>query len=156
MAVMQEDSFRHHATALMLLVVVVALAFLPVLAGGHSIFGLDRYMNPLWEAAAWGFDGGEWPFWTPHIRAGYPLFANGEASIAYPLTRPLLSLWPAQRALDLFVLIPLVAAGFAMWLYLRELSLAPAVAFMGAVAFALSGRSSGSSKAPTSASSSSK
>ena len=140
MAVMQDDSFRHHLIALMLLVAVVGLAFLPVVAGDYSVFGLDRFMNPLWEAAAWGFRGGEWPFWTPHIRAGYPLFANGEASIAYPLTRPLLSVWPPQRALDVFVLVHLVAAGFAMWLYLRELSLAPSVAFAGAVAFALSGR----------------
>jgi hypothetical protein len=121
---------------------VVALAFAPVLFGGQSFYHLDTYFEhvPFWHFAAETVARGEWPWWTPNIRAGYPLHANGEASLLYPLTLPLGLALPAHRAVDLFGILHLIALGVFTWRYLREIDVEPEFAFAGAVATALSGR----------------
>ncbi len=124
------------------LTALVGIALLPVLVGSRSFYHLDTYSEhvPYWHFAASTVAAGKWPLWTPNIRAGYPLQANGEASLLYPLTLPFSLTLPAHRAIDLFVLLHLALLGVVTWCYLRELSATPAAAFFGAAAFALSGR----------------
>ena len=57
----------------------IALASAPVWSGAQSFYHLDTYFEhvPFWRFAAELFARGEWPGWTPNIRVGYPLHANG-------------------------------------------------------------------------------
>jgi hypothetical protein len=121
---------------------LVAIAFAPVLFGGQSFYHLDTYFEhvPFWHFAAQTVANGEWPWWTPNIRAGYPLHANGEASLLYPLTLPFGLALPAHRAIDHFVVLHLIALGVFTYHYLRELEVPPLLASVGGVAFSLSGR----------------
>ncbi|MFP8879514.1 MAG: YfhO family protein [Myxococcota bacterium] len=121
---------------------LIAAAFAPVLIGGQSFYHLDTYFEhvPFWHFAAQTVANGEWPWWTPNIRAGYPLHANGEASLLYPLTLPFGLALPAHRAIDGFVVLHLVALGVFTYRYLCELEVPPVLALVGGVAFSLSGR----------------
>lgn len=121
---------------------LVAIAFAPVLFGGQSFYHLDTYFEhaPFWHFAAQTAANGEWPWWTPNIRAGYPLHANGEASLLYPLMLPFGLALPAHRAIDSFVLLHLVALGVFTFRYLCELEVPPLLALVGGAAFSLSGR----------------
>ena len=122
----------------------VAVAFAPIIVGGESIYHLDTYFQqvPFWQYAAERIGTGEWPWWTPNIRAGYPLHANGEAALLYPLTWPfrLFAPLPAHRAIDAFALGHLWLLGVLTYAYLREIDVPQAPALFGAIAFALSGR----------------
>ncbi len=121
---------------------LVAVGFAPVLFGGQSIYHLDTYFEhvPFWHFAAQSVANGEWPWWTPNIRAGYPLHANGEASLLYPLALPFGLALPAHRAVDLFVVLHLAALGIFTYRYLCEIEVPPLLAFVGGVTFSLSGR----------------
>jgi hypothetical protein len=121
---------------------LVAIAFAPVLFGSQSFYHLDTYFEhvPFWHFAAQTVANGEWPWWTPNIRAGYPLHANGEASLLYPLTLPFGLALPAHRAVDSFVLLHLAALGVFTYRYLREIEVPPLLALAGGAAFSLSGR----------------
>jgi len=121
---------------------LVAVAFAPVLFGGRSFYHLDTYFEhvPFWHFAAQSVANGEWPWWTPNIRAGYPLHANGEASLLYPLALPLGLALPAHRAVDVFVILHLAALGVLTYRYLIEIEVPPVPAMVGGVAFSLSGR----------------
>ena len=50
---------------------LIAIAFIPVLLGGQSFYHLDTYFEhvPFWHFAAQTVANGEWPWWTPNIRA---------------------------------------------------------------------------------------
>jgi len=124
------------------IVSLVAIAFAPVLFGGRSFYHLDTYFEhvPFWHFAAQSVAHGEWPWWTPNIRAGYPLHANGEASLLYPLALPLGLVLPAHRAVDVFGVLHLAMLGAFTYAYLREIEVPPVVAMVGGVAFSLSGR----------------
>ena len=127
---------------LVVVAALVALAFSPVLAGSRSFFHIDLFFTlvPYWTFAADSVAAGYSPAWTPLTRGGYPLLANGEASLLYPLMLPFALAFPAHRALDLFGVLHVFVCGVGMWAYLREIGLGRTAAWWGGAGFALSGR----------------
>ena len=140
-------------TAAGVLLLLIAAALPDVIRGRSSFFEFDLYFqhHPFWVFAERTLRAGEFPFWTPGIRAGYPLHANGEAGLLHPLTLPL-NLWlPAHRAIDVFVLIHLWLTGCFSWLLLRELGVRPLLSLTGAASLMLSARTIGSAFWPNAA-----
>lgn len=79
------------------------------------------------------------PLWTPHILAGYPLFADGEVGALYPpVFFGSLLLEPADLFVGL-VVGHLVLAGLGMYVFGRTLGLARVAATASAGAYMLSG-----------------
>jgi hypothetical protein len=131
--------------AVAVLCLAVLIGNLPVVIGTESYYHVDRFFLhvPLWHGAWETIVSGEFPFWTHGVRGGYPLFASGEASLAYPFTYLFAPFFPAHRALDFFTLFHLVLGGFFCWLYLRRLTGHGKLALICAVTFATSGRLAG-------------
>jgi hypothetical protein len=108
------DPIRVHSreclSALAVIFLVVLAAYFPVVIGAESFYHMDRYFlhAPFWHAAANAITQGDFPFWAHGIRAGYPLFANGEASLLYPFTYAFAPFFPSHRALDLFTIFHLI------------------------------------------------
>jgi hypothetical protein len=125
------------------LALVAAIAFWPVVSGDRSFFQLDlRYEHvPIWDAVQKALLSGESPFWIDGQYCGNPLLFHQEAPIFYPLTVPLLATGaPAHRAADLFALFHFWLAGFAAFLFARELTGDPPTSLFGGVAWMLSAR----------------
>lgn len=81
---------------------------------------------------------GQIPKWNPYSFAGTPLLANIQTATFYPLN---LFFWllPFIEGWTLLVILQPVLAFVFTYLYLRNLKLHPAAAFIGGVSFAFSG-----------------
>ncbi|HVY41184.1 MAG TPA: YfhO family protein [Polyangia bacterium] len=82
---------------------------------------------------------GHWPLWVREIYGGFPLLARSEAGVCYPFNLVLFGLLPPYVALNLTMLLTLVAAGVGMYLYAREIGGDARAGLLGGVAFAFSG-----------------
>ena len=81
---------------------------------------------------------GELPLWNPYNFSGYPLLANFQSAVFYPLNLAMFIL-PFEYGWTLLIISqPLLAFTF-MFLYLRNLKISKAGSFIGSVAFAFSG-----------------
>ena len=80
---------------------------------------------------------GRLPLWNPYAYTGAPFLSNPQTATLFPLTWLAWALPPAL-ALTLPSLLKLVAAGLAMYWFLRLLALMPAPAFIGAAGYMLS------------------
>jgi hypothetical protein len=126
-----------------MLVLVVALAFWPVISGARSFLHWDlRYEHvPIWTATQKALESGESPYWVDGQYCGNPLLFHQEAPLFYPLTTPLLLTDGApHRLADLFSLFHFWLAGFAAFLFLRDRRCEPLAALFGGVAWMLSAR----------------
>ncbi|HEV2121998.1 MAG TPA: hypothetical protein VGW38_04380, partial [Chloroflexota bacterium] len=96
------------------------------------------YYLPVHLVYAAALSRGELPFWTPHMAGGYPLLADGEGGMLYPVNVLLTWLLSPGAAYhwQLFVRFGL-AGTFAFW-FARELKLDRAPSFIGGVVFAFS------------------
>ncbi len=75
---------------------------------------------------------GRAPLWNPHLAGGLPFLAAGQHSLLYPLTLPVLSLLPPERALGWLAALNLWLAGLGLYGLGRALRLGrPAATFMG-------------------------
>jgi hypothetical protein len=84
------------------------------------------------------FKSGNLPLWNPYEMAGKPLLANFQTGVFYPFNIIFLGL-PFSVGWSFFILLqPLLSAIF-MWMYLRNLRLSIQAAFLGIVAWILSG-----------------
>ncbi|MBI4552918.1 MAG: YfhO family protein [Candidatus Latescibacteria bacterium] len=81
---------------------------------------------------------GEFPLWTPNLFFGFPLFAEAQAGVLYPLSVVFLFL-PTWVALNVSIAIRLVLAGLFMFLYVRTLDRNGWAAALSAVTFACGG-----------------
>ena len=66
---------------------------------GSVIFGYgDPNYNtlPLWDLIVNSIKNGEFPFWNRYIYSGFPLFANPQTSILYPILWVLHFIFPLQ------------------------------------------------------------
>jgi hypothetical protein len=89
------------------------------------------------------FRAGIIPLWNPNNLGGIPLLANGQSGVLYPL-RILLSLAvSASVNHDLFVLVHIFAAGFFMFLLLKEFRLHVLAALLGAAGWMYASWNSG-------------
>src|SRR5207247_7058049 len=80
---------------------------------------------------------GRFPFWNPYAYAGAPFFSNPQTALLFPLTA-LTWVLPPALALTLPSILKLIAAGLAMYWFLRVLAIVPIAAFVGAAGFMLS------------------
>ena len=81
---------------------------------------------------------GHFPLWNPYAYAGAPFFANPNTALLFPLTW-LAAVLPAATALTIIAILKLSAAGCGMYWFLRMLRLGRPAAWLGALAFMLSG-----------------
>jgi len=77
------------------------------------------------------------PLWNPYSFAGYPLLANFQSSVFYPLN--LLLILPFASFWSLFILLQPLLAGIFLFLYLNNLRLARKASLLGSLTFAFCG-----------------
>jgi hypothetical protein len=145
------------------LIALPLVLFAPALRPGHTLSPLDNlFTTAPWRAIAPGpvqpnqalgdvtavfhpwtlwaareVRAGRAPLWNPYAYAGAPFFSNPQTACLFPLTWLAWAL-PPTWALTVPALLKLVAAGLAMYWFLRGLALLPLAAFVGAAGFMLS------------------
>lgn len=97
----------------------------------------DRY--PVRVELARGLKQGRVPLWTSLIYGGFPLQANPESGITYPLNLVFFGLFSPSWAMNLSIILKFFLAGLFMFLYLRQIDIDPRAALFGAIAFSWSG-----------------
>ena len=81
---------------------------------------------------------GKFPFWTPNLLFGFPLFAEAQTGILYPLSA-LFLLLPTVNAFNVSIIIRLLLAGLFTFLYVRRITRQNWAAAISGVAFACGG-----------------
>jgi len=145
------------------LVVLPLLWFAPALRPGYTLAPLDNlFTTAPWRAIAPGpvqpnqtlgdvtqvfhpwtlwaareVRAGRLPLWNPYSYAGAPFFSNPQTACVFPLTWLAWAL-PPTLALTLPSVLKVIAAGLAMYWFLRGLALLPVAAFVGAAGFMFS------------------
>lgn len=93
-----------------------------------------------WPFFAWWAEElkrGRFPLWNPYLFGGYPLFANGQVGMLYPLNLVLFAPLPTAAALVLARAAHTFLAALGAYLLARAQPLRPASALVAALAFAL-------------------
>lgn len=107
---------------------------------GETFFFHDiahhHYPWRVWAAREWA--AGRIPVWTDLASCGFPVLADGQTGVLYPLN-VLFLLLPGPQALSLLVLLHTWLAGFLMYLFSRQAGLGRSGAAMSAVTFGFSG-----------------
>ena len=155
---------RHPDRAVVVALVVLPLLwFAPALRPGYTLAPLDNlFTTAPWRAIAPGpvqpnqtlgdvtqvfhpwtlwaareVRAGRLPLWNPYSYAGAPFFSNPQTACVFPLTWLAWAL-PPTLALTLPSVLKVIAAGLAMYWFLRGLALLPVAAFVGAAGFMFS------------------
>jgi hypothetical protein len=139
------------------------LLFAPALVPGRVLSPLDNlFVVAPWQATApgpvtpdpaladvtqvfhpWTLYGareiaaGRFPLWNPYAYTGAPFFSNPQTATLFPLTWLAWAL-PPGLALTLPSVLKVVAAGLAMYWFLRLVAVMPTPAFVGAAGYMLS------------------
>jgi hypothetical protein len=125
--------------ALGVLTTLVLAQFSDALTRGLVAFQNDTqvfyYPLELWFGQE--FKAGRFPLWNPYLFAGYPIFADGELGLSYPLHLLLLQLLPVASAFIWLRISTVLVAAFAMYALGRALALRRMPAMLGAIAFSL-------------------
>ena len=79
------------------------------------------------------------PLWNPFIFSGYPFIADTQAAVMYPINWILSFMLSPERFLGVKIVLHFVLAGVFTFLFLMRLKCSRPSAFLGAVAFTLSG-----------------
>lgn len=131
---------KREATALAVVLALVALAFADVAVLGKSFYVRDiiRGFYPAFACLRNVVRAGEFPYWNPYFSSGQPLAANPAYAAIYPpvwLAIP----FDGFHALALVGVLHYLIAAAGMFFLLRSLNLHPAAAAFGAISFALGG-----------------
>jgi hypothetical protein len=100
--------------------------------------------DPVWQFVPWlrfaheELWAGRLPLWNPHQDGGEPLLGNSISALGSPLVWPALLLG-VERGWNLSLLLRILLAAAAAFLWLRDLGRSRQAASLGAVGFALSG-----------------
>ncbi|MCO5186874.1 MAG: YfhO family protein [Anaerolineae bacterium] len=134
--------------AILLIALITALFFRPVLFGGawlpHGGGDNVSFLYPMYRFIAAGISNGEIPLWNPHQYAGFPLIADNQNGMFYPINWLLFVLWPtfSYAALEGLVVGHIFLAGVGMYACARGWRdrdrIRPIPALIAAVAFMLS------------------
>ena len=133
---------REALVTLALFTGVIILLFSPGILTGKVFFQGDihRIHYPFQWAIAEAVRAGRWPLWTTQVFSGYPLIAECQTGLYYPLHAlfylPFLSM---HTALNLTVAAHFVLGGWFAYLLARRLRLDPWPARTAGFAFMLSG-----------------
>lgn len=82
---------------------------------------------------------GQIPLWTPYLFSGFPLFAEGQEGVFYPLNALLFLFLPAYVAANYSVVLHFFLAGLFMYLYLRVIKADRSSSLISAITFMFSG-----------------
>ncbi len=75
------------------------------------------------------------PFWTPLIQCGFPIAAESQIGVFYPINLLLYFLLPIQWAHSYMNLIHFLLSGLGMYFYARQIGLKPVGSFIAAFLF---------------------
>lgn len=104
---------------------------------------VETFFFPLLAVTAEALRNGHVLLWTPGMFGGYPLFADGESGMLYPLNLLLLPLLPAEASYVALLVIHAVLAAFLTYYLLRTLGCGRLPALVGALVYAYSGFAAG-------------
>ena len=126
-----------------ILLILAILIFSPAVFGGRFIYAGDYTGSdlldlnlPLRFLAAEAVKDGCLPVWSKLIGNGFPLLAEGQAGVFYPLTLPLFCLFSVPTASNLSIILSLVTAGLGTYFFARLCGLEKYGAVFSAVTFA--------------------
>ena len=113
----------------------------------HSMLFLNRipyisdiksYYYPAWTYFSQAFHAGGPPFWCPGIYCGFPLFADSEMGLFYPLNLILFPL-PATAGFNFSIILHYLLGGFFAFAYCRRLRLSRPASLFASIPFVLGG-----------------
>lgn len=78
------------------------------------------------------------PFWVPNMGAGYPLLAQGEAGVFYPVNWILIFLFSPSLGFRLYFPIHSFIAGFSLYLFCRSLKIGTTPSLFAGLVFSYS------------------
>lgn len=123
------------------LVILPALLY-PLAALRQGVFyvgDIFRLYYPQRAVYAAALHHGHVPLWTPDVLSGFPLLAEGQTGVFYPLNLFLYRFLPIDVALNYSILLALSLAGIATYLLGRTLRQTPPAAVLTAVTFTYGG-----------------
>jgi len=82
---------------------------------------------------------GRLPLWTPYMFCGYPLAAEGQTAVYYPVSWVVSWLLPSWAAVNWTILLHLMLAAVGMFVLARSLGVSTFGAWLAAVTFSFSG-----------------
>jgi len=94
---------------------------------------------PLWDLIVTSIRNGEFPFWNRYIYSGFPLFANPQSSILYPLLWVLYFIFPLSVAYNISILLHYSLAGIFTYIFLNRYNMNKLASFGGGLVFMFSG-----------------
>ena len=113
----------------------------------HSMIFLQRvpwfsdirtYYLPNWTYLSHALRAGNLSFWCPHIYCGFPLFADSEMGLFYPLS-PLFLLLPPLSGFTFSLVFHYLLGGCFLYLYCRRIGLSRPASLFSALPFMLGG-----------------
>jgi hypothetical protein len=131
---------RADVAALGCIALFFVLFFPQAVFGGRFLIAGDAYFYsyPL-RTVAWEMvRAGQLPLWTPHVLSGYPLLAQAQLAIGYPLTWGYLFL-PGHWAEQVYVLAPFLLSPMFTYAYARELGRSRLAALLAGLSFGYGG-----------------
>lgn len=142
---MQTCSWRELAWATLVAGLLAALCFYPGLTGDKLIYSADYTGSDLLELsiprrylAAQALQHKSLPFWEPLVGNGFPLLAEGQSGVFYPLTLPLFICLSPVLASNLTIVFTIALAMLGAYLLARNHQVSPLAAAICALAFGLS------------------
>lgn len=100
---------------------------------------VEVFYFPLLVAASEALGEGRLALWTPRIFGGYPLFADGEAGLLYPIHVALLPWLAPETSLVVLPIVHSVLAGLFTYALLRALTVGATAGVIGGLVYAYSG-----------------
>lgn len=129
------------AVWLVFLTVFLVAIFRSFAYGGKIPFFMDPVtaFYPYSHYHAASVSSGFLPLWNPYIFSGYPFIGDTQAAVMYPLNLILSLVVVPEQVLGVKIVLHFILAGVFTFLFLLRLKCVNPAAFLGAVAFALSG-----------------
>lgn len=136
--------WHEHRRDLVLLVILFVLPFLcfaDVIFGNKTFYAWDLSLThyPQRVFAAQMLRQGRLASWNPYVLCGFPLLAEGQIGVLYPLNGLFVLPIPPHLAFTCFIVVHYSLAGVFTYLLVRSLAVSWTGAFVSALAFALSG-----------------
>lgn len=127
---------------LLIILGLVLLFFGDMILRGQVFFAGDimNVYSPWQMYNHEAFMSGRMPLWTDDFFCGFPLFAESQGALFYPVTRIAYYLSPnIYSSFSYDVLLHFVLAGWFQYFFARSMKLSPIASLMASVAFAFSG-----------------
>jgi hypothetical protein len=125
-----------------LLVIAMAVLFyfrsLALLQKVPYLSDIRSYYYPLWTFFSHSLKAGSLPLWVPGIYCGFPLFADSEMGLFYPLNLLLLR-FPVTAGFNYSIIFHYLLGGWFTYAYCRRLRLSRAASLFAAIPFVLGG-----------------